>query len=189
MGVLRATDDDAHLLQATARGDERAFEAFYRRYQGPILGYHLRRTGGRELAFDLAAETFAAVVTSAGSFDPARGSAAGWLFGIAANKLRKALERGRVEDSARARLRHEPVVLDDEDLMRVDELASEHDETELARLLATLPEDQRVAILARVVDERPYGEIAAELRCSEAVVRQRVARGLGRLRSRMEGTR
>lgn len=189
MGFLRATDPDAHLLQATARGDERAFEAFYRRYRGPVIGYHLRRTGSRELAFDLAAETFAAVVASSGTFDPARGTAAGWLFGIAANKLRKALLRGRVEDEARTRLRHEPVVLDDEDLLRVDELASRHDESELARLLRRLPEAQRTAILARVVDERSYADIAGELQCSEAVVRQRVTRGLGALRSRMEGTR
>lgn len=189
MAFVRTADSDARLIERTARGDERAFEAFYRRYQGPVIGYHLRRTGGRDLAFDLAAETFAAVIASADRFDASKGSAAGWLFGIAANKLRKALATGRVEDEARARLRHEPVQLDDEDLLRVDELASQHDETELSRLLHKLPAPQRDAILARVIEERSYADIAAELECSEAVVRQRVTRGLGRLRSRMEGTR
>ena len=50
-----------------------------------------------------------------------------------------------------------------------------------------LPGDQREAITARVIDERDYSEIAKDLRCSEAVVRQRVSRGLGALRARMEG--
>jgi RNA polymerase sigma-70 factor (ECF subfamily) len=38
--------------------------------------------------------------------------------------------------------------------------------------------------LAHVVDEQPYSEIAAEMECSEAVVRQRVSRGLTELRAR-----
>jgi RNA polymerase sigma-70 factor, ECF subfamily len=180
--------DDAALLAAAAAGDEQAFAAFYRRHVAAVTGFHLRRTGRRELAFDLTAETFAAVVVACGEYDPARGSASGWLFGIAANKLRESLRRGRVEDAARRRLGHAPVVLHDDDLVRVDELASRGDEARLAALLAELPEDQRSAITARVVDERPYEEIAADLRCSEAVVRQRVHRGLRRLRQRMQET-
>jgi RNA polymerase sigma factor (sigma-70 family) len=58
----------------------------------------------------------------------------------------------------------------------------------LTILLGDLPADQRTALLARIVDERPYDEIASELRCSEAVIRQRVHRGLRRLRSGLEGT-
>lgn len=181
--------DDSALLLAAARGDERAFEVFYRRHLAAVTGFHLRRTGRPEVAFDLTAETFAAVVVACGTFDPARGGATGWLFAIAAHKLRDSLRRGRVEASARERLRHEPVALEDADLARVEELASTTGEARLRALLADLPADQRAAVLARVVDERPYEEIAAELACSEAVVRQRVHRGLRRLRSGMEGTR
>jgi RNA polymerase sigma factor (sigma-70 family) len=180
--------DDAALLAAAADGDERAFEAFYRRHLAAVTGFHLRRTGRPEVAFDLTAETFAAVVVACGSFDPTRGSATGWLFGIAANKLRDSLRRGRVEATARERLRHEPIALEDADLARVEELASAADEGRLAALLEDLPAEQRAALLARVVDERPYEEIAAELACSEAVVRQRVHRGLRRLRSGLEGS-
>lgn len=181
--------DDAALLAAAAAGDERAFEVFYGRYLGPVIGFHLRRSGSRELAFDLAAETFAALVASIDRFDPERGTAVGWLFGIASNTLLKSLRAGRVEAEARTRLRYEPVQLDDQDLIRVDELASLNDESRLAMLLARLPDEQREALLARVVEERSYGEIAADMQCSEALVRQRVKRGLGSLRARMEGSR
>ena len=55
-------------------------------------------------------------------------------------------------------------------------------------MLDELPAAQREALTARVVDERDYRDIAAELECSEAVVRQRVARGLKTLRTQMEET-
>lgn len=185
--------DDRHrdedLLVATARGDNAAFEVFYRRHLAAVTGYHLRRTGERETAFDLTAETFAAVVVACPTFDPDRGSALGWMFGIAANKLRTSLRQGRVEREARARLGIEPVVLEDADLERVEELASVVDEQRLARLLASLPVAQREAIVAHVLDDRSYDEIAADLQCSNAVVRQRVARGLKTMRTRLENSR
>ena len=45
-------------------------------------------------------------------------------------------------------------------------------------LLETLAPEQRDAIKAHHVEERGYAEIAAELRCSESVIRKRVSRGL-----------
>jgi RNA polymerase sigma-70 factor (ECF subfamily) len=40
-----------------------------------------------------------------------------------------------------------------------------------------------------VLDERSYAEIAAEMDCSELLVRQRVSRGLKALRSRIKDSR
>jgi RNA polymerase sigma-70 factor (ECF subfamily) len=76
----------------------------------------------------------------------------------------------------------EPIALTDRDLERVEERAAAGG-PELERALAALPEPIRLALLARVVDERGYDEIAAELECSEQLVRQRVHRGLARLRA------
>jgi RNA polymerase sigma-70 factor (ECF subfamily) len=49
-------------------------------------------------------------------------------------------------------------------------------------VLSELPPEQRRIVAARVSDERPYGELAGELHTSEAVVRQRMSRGLAALR-------
>jgi RNA polymerase sigma factor (sigma-70 family) len=73
-------------------------------------------------------------------------------------------------------------VTDDEQLLA----AARDGDGDLERALAQLPAAEREAIEGRVVDERGYAELAAELRCSQAVVRQRVSRGLRRLRSAME---
>jgi DNA-directed RNA polymerase specialized sigma24 family protein len=60
-------------------------------------------------------------------------------------------------------------------------------EVKAVEAMEELPRDQRAALTARLVDERAYGEIAGAEGVSEAVVRQRVSRGLAGLRRRMKG--
>jgi RNA polymerase sigma-70 factor (ECF subfamily) len=177
-------DDDRELLRRIARGDEHAFGAFYRAHLDAVVAFLRRRVPEPELAFDLAAETFAAVALTAGSY-AGDGPPVAWLFGIARNKLRESLRRGRVEDEARRALGLEPIALEDEALARVEERAAAGGPA-LERLMADLPAQTRQALLARVVHERGYDEIAAEMRCSQQVVRQRVHRGLARLRAGLE---
>ncbi len=181
----RVDGDDAALLLAARAGDCAAFELFYRRWLPVVTRFHLRRSGSREAAFDLTAETFAGLVATLEDFDQQRGSAAAWLFGIAEHKLGTSRRRGRVEARARRELGHRRLSLDDEDLARVDELASLGGYERVQELLSELPAEQEAAVRARVLDERSYAEIAVELRCSQAVVRQRVHRGLHRLRERL----
>jgi RNA polymerase sigma-70 factor (ECF subfamily) len=170
--------EDAQLLgeNSPSRAGE-AFAVFYSRHERRIVTYFLRRTGRAEVAADLAAETFARALESRRRFDATRGPAIAWLFGIAANVLSESVRVGRVERAARDRLRLEPVVLDDAMLTAVAALADG------SELLGGLPPAEAEAIGARVLDERGYPEIAAQVGCSEAVVRQRVSRGLARLRT------
>ena len=183
MGMAPVWDDtpDEQLLART-RGEPSAFGVFYRRHEDRVLGYFLARVGDPEVAADLTAETFAAALVSAHRFRPRKKKpASAWLFGIARNNLAMSRRSGRVEARARRRLGMAPLVLTDEAIERISEL----NQTPLA-LMDELPGDQREAIRARVIDERDYPEIAMDLRCSEAVVRKRVSRGLGALRARME---
>lgn len=171
----RATD--AALLTA----DADAFGAFYRRHAPVLLGWLRKRTGQADLAADLTAETFARALQGRRSFDPARGDARAWLFGIARNVLARSLESGRVENETRRRLGMEPLQLDDGAIRAIDEQAGE-----AVALLATLPSDQVAAITGRVIDDQEYDDLAGTLGCSESVVRKRVSRGLNSLRESME---
>jgi RNA polymerase sigma factor (sigma-70 family) len=175
---------DAALLAAGARGDADAFAALYRRNLPLVLRWLLRQTGDRELSADLAAEVFAAALVSARRYEPERGPVVAWVLGIAHNKLRESRRRHRVEESARRRLGFEPIVLGDADLERVEELAC--GESQLQALLDGLPPDQREALRGRVLEERPYAELAARMSCSELVLRKRVSRALKTLRSQVE---
>ena len=175
---------DAQLLAATAT-DADAFGVFYRRHVRWVLAVCARRGRDPELAADVTAEVFATALAASDRFEPARGPAGGWLFGIALNKLADAQRRGHAERRARQRLGIPSIALTDDDIARIDELASLVSGGDVAQLLAPLPPEQRAAIHARIVQEREYHEIAGELDLSEAAVRQRVSRGLATLRARM----
>ncbi len=95
---------------------------------------------------------------------------------------RRHLARGRAEQRARRRLGIARDTVGDEDLERVDELVG--GSGRLLGLLGDLPETQRLAVQARVIEERDYDEIASASGVSQAVVRQRVKRGLAWLRAR-----
>jgi len=173
---------DEELLAETASNPE-AFGAFYRRHEKSVLLYFLRRTASPEVSADLTAEVFAAALESSKRFRAGKAPAAAWLFGIAKNKLAASQTRGRVEERARKRLGAEPLLLTDEAIERVEQLADQARESEsLSAMLDDLPPDQREAIRRHVLEELPYNELSKELRCSEAVVRQRVSRGLRTLR-------
>lgn len=172
--------DDEELLLA-ARNDAEAFSVFYRRYEPAVLLFFRRRGLDAELSADLTAEVFAAALAGLWRYRPGRAPVQAWLFGIARHKLARSHRRGRVEARARRALRMSPLALTDEDLERVDQISS----GVVLKLLDDLPSDQRVVVQAHIVDERPYAEIARELRCSEAVVRKRVSRGLARLRDQL----
>jgi RNA polymerase sigma factor (sigma-70 family) len=176
---------DGQTLLSAARVDAQAFAAFYRHFERPVLGFFMHATGSPELAADLTAETFARALESVAAYDPARGRADQWLFGIARNVLGSSYRTGRVESAARERLGLPPLILDDHASETIARLTAPDQQVTLA--LAELPEEQQRAIDARVVHDREYAEIAGELRCSEAVVRQRVSRGLRTLRARLAG--
>jgi RNA polymerase sigma-70 factor (ECF subfamily) len=153
-------------------------EELYRSHARRIAGYLMRATGDAEVAADLTAETFAAALVSRGRYRPEMGAPTTWLYGIAANKLKDWRRRGYAEDRARRRLRIERPPLSDDDVAEFNRLA---DEVTADALLDVLPADQRSALQARVLDDRPYGEIAAapdpSRRCGRRGRRRRAGRG------------
>lgn len=183
-----AKASDAELLRLTPAYGE-AFGVFYDRYEREVLVFFWRRTRRADLAADLTAEVFAAALESAARFDadPTRtdlGQARAWLYTIARRQMADAWERGRVENAARARLNAEPLVLTGEIIELIERLDAQG--SDVLGLLEELPEEQRLAVKGRVVDECDYVELSRRLSVSESVVRQRVSRGLRALRRRFD---
>lgn len=121
----RALWTDAELLAAVSDRDGAAFAAFYRRHLAEVLAYLRRETGDHELAADLAAEVFAAVLLGAGRYQRQTDSALPWVIGIARHKLLMSWRRGRVEARARRRLGLEPLALDELALEPLTPIGSE----------------------------------------------------------------
>jgi RNA polymerase sigma-70 factor (ECF subfamily) len=159
-----------------------SFDALYVRFREPVLGYFARRVGEPDVAADLMAETFARALVRFRTAPPDEPAA--WLFTIARNLLIDSARRGQVEASARRKLQLEPLVLDDADIQRIEEVAEAADLADTVR--ATLSAADYEALRARAVDEESYAELALRLRCSEAVARKRVSRAIAHMRTVIE---
>jgi len=166
-------------------GDPEDFGRFYDRYVDMLLGYFARRVHDPDVAADLTAETFAAALVARKRFRRATTPAVAWLFGIAQHKLADYRRRGAAEDRMQRRLGIERVPVAEEDAEQIAMLGRDA----AWQLIDELPPDQREAVRAHVLEDRSYGDIAADSHTSEAVVRKRVSRGLGALRSRMGARR
>jgi RNA polymerase sigma factor (sigma-70 family) len=170
---------DTELLSLTD-AKPHAFGTFYERHDKAVFAYLWRRTGDAEAALELTAEVFAAAIIGSRRFDPSRGPARAWLFGIANNKLAASRRQHALEEAARRRLGIRRLEFTDEMLDRVEEMADASHSGYL-RGLERLGPEERDAVEARVIDERDYADIAAGADASEAAIRQRVSRGLSRL--------
>jgi RNA polymerase sigma-70 factor (ECF subfamily) len=172
---------DAELFQA---GDADAFAEIYDRYVRQVFGWAWSRVG--EHAADLTAEVFARAWLSRSRFRTRDDAPAlPWLLGIAQNVLRDSLRKRRVEDAARWRLGLPRAIGSDSDLDAVDERLSL---SEAARgAVSALPEEDRELLRLRVVEERPYREVAVRLRCTPQAARLRVSRLLRQLQYTLGG--
>jgi RNA polymerase sigma-70 factor, ECF subfamily len=171
---------DAELIRR-ARWDPEALAELYLRYREPLYGWFRSRVS-EAAASELTAEVFAQVALSLKRFrDEAGGSAGPWLYGIGKNLLRRYYDKGRVEEAARRRLGM-PIQAYDLEVERVeDRVAAAELALGLASGLDSLPQDQRDALELRVIEERPYAEVASILGCTETAARLRVMRALGKL--------
>jgi RNA polymerase sigma-70 factor, ECF subfamily len=183
---MGGSSDLSEHRQTSGSFDPDAFAELYTRHERTIAGFLMRRTGSAELAADLTAEVFAAALLAWRRGARPLLDEQAWLFGIAQHKLIDSYRRGRVEDDARRRLGMRPTPVTDESLRQIEALTAD---TPALSLIDQLPDEQRVAVTARVIDGRGYAEIASELRLSEQVVRKRVSRGVKRLRELMGESR
>ena len=179
------------LLRPFRRGaalDAEALDGLYREHAQQLLIYFARRTMDAETATDLVAETFAAAFRDRRQFrGRTREEATGWIYGIARHQLSSFYRRGSVEREAMKRISVERRDLSDEELERIEELAGIADlRQRVSQRLQQLDSSDQDILRLRVVEERDYDEIAAELGIKEDAVRARVSRALKRLRTLIE---
>lgn len=160
----------------------------YRTHAAELLRFFVRRTLQPEVAVDLVGETFAQAFARRGRY---RGredrEAMAWIYGIARLELRMYFRRGVVESRALQRLGVERAPLTEADYERIEELASVASQrAALAEGLASLSVEQRRALQLRIVEERPYHEVAGALEITEQTARARVSRGLRALQRAAE---
>lgn len=176
---------DHDLLRAHVEGDPEAFGLLFARHRDRLWAVALRTSGDREEAADALQDALVAAFSRAGSY---RGDAAvtTWLHRIVVNAC---LDRFR-----RERVRH-ALPLPDDARETVGRLAADasppedpadHAEREEQRrtvlaALATLPAEQRAALVLVDMQGCSVAEAAAVLEVPAGTVKSRCSRGRARL--------
>lgn len=174
-GVRRGLDaiDEEELVRRTAGGDRRAFDELYRR-TSPWLAVRLRRRcADDDVVADVLQETYLAVWRAAGGFagSAASGSAVGWLWTIAANRLVDAFRR-------RARQAQVPPVPLTATVAPAaeDEVMAGRVGQDLEQALLVLPAELRQVLRAMVLDGFSVRETSLLLGVPEGTVKSRARR-------------
>ncbi|MES2128322.1 MAG: RNA polymerase sigma factor [Pseudomonadota bacterium] len=178
---------DIELLRQVRAGTTAAFQALYRRHQGPLYRFALLRCGSADTAADVVQEVFMGVLTDSFKFDPLRGLFQNFLFGVARNLILK-------HEAPRQRLASLPEAGEDEEgAMEAGSDAGEPLkrmlENELAeqvrRALAQLAPHYRDVVILYEMHELSYLEIADICQVDIGTVRSRLSRGRAALVKRL----
>lgn len=158
------------------------FERLYRANVEAVTSYFARRSADPHVVADLTADTFVTAITSFASFDPGKGSARSWVFGIARHVYAAHCEaygqqRDRLERLAGRR---------DLEPDQVEELLDRIDAERAGRALVTglgaLPDRDRALVeLVDLAGLRPK-EAAAVVGVTPGAVRMRLMRARAQLR-------
>lgn len=172
-------------LVARARGgDGEAFRLIFERYTRPVISFIFYMVNRRDLAEELAQETFVRAYRGLRSMrDGARVST--WLFGIAKNVALESIRRGRREravvelDDPSAK-----GVRDDSPSPAVRLLDVELNE-QVRRALLRLDEEKRLVFTLKVYQQRSYEEIAEITGFSIPKIRNDLHRARAEMRRRL----
>jgi RNA polymerase sigma-70 factor (ECF subfamily) len=169
-------------LLECASGSQSAVGEIYAREKDKLRAVAHRIVHDRSRAEDVLHDAFAQILRSAKDFDPARGSARGWIYAIVRNAaLKMQANAGR------------ELALDDDALNAICE--REHslpnpascipDSMALRAMLDHLEPNRRASVLLAIIDGRTHEEIAEYLRVPVGTVKAWIRRELVALRRQL----
>ena len=168
---------DVQGVERLRERDAQAFRSLIDRLQQPITGYLHRLVGDREVALDLAQDTFVQVYKE---IDKTSGELAldAWIYRIATNYGLRYLNRKRLRQFVQLESRENF----DESLA----IAGPEDQTEtrilIEQALGTMKPKDAAVLQLHYGDGFTYEEIGQIMEMSSEAVRKRVARGVEKFR-------
>jgi RNA polymerase sigma factor (sigma-70 family) len=169
-------------VEGARDGAAAEFERLYRANVDAVTAYFARRSADPHVVADLTSDTFVTAITSFGSFDPGKGSARAWVFGIARHVYAAHCEAyGQQQDRLQRLAGRRDLELDQvEELL--DRIDAERAGRDLVTGLSMLAErDRSLVELVDLAGLRPK-EAAAVLGVTPGAARMRLMRARAQLR-------
>ena len=165
------------LMIEAAQRDRAAFAPLYERYVDQIFAYAHTLTRNRELAEDVTASTFAKAIEDLPRFEWRGVPYSAWLYRVAANLVARQARRAPWVDIDT----HQPV-----DTASPEVIVEQRDrEATVRAAVATLPHDQRQAVLLRFGGDLRNREIGEIMGRSEGAVKLLTFRAMTALRKEL----
>jgi RNA polymerase sigma-70 factor, ECF subfamily len=188
---------DADVVALAQQGRDSAFRELIRRYERPVFSLIYRMVRDRELAEDLAQDTFIKVLNHIDRYRP-EFKLSSWLFKIANNVAidhlrRRQLDTISIDGSPHAQTQDaiEATSFDvvGQQESALDEMEARELGGEIERAIASLRPEYRSCIMLRHVEGRSYEEIAATLDLPLGTVKTYIHRARHELRKELEHLR
>ena len=188
---------DAGVVRLAQRGREAAFRELVHRYERPVFALVYRMVRDREVAEDLAQDTFVKVLNHIDRYSPDF-KFSSWLFKIANNVAIDHLRRRQVDTVSLDGNPHattadavEASVLDPEAPQEspLEELEARELGQAIERAIGRLRPEYRACILLRHVEGRSYEEIATTLDLPLGTVKTYIHRARQALRTALDPLR
>ncbi len=188
---------DQDVIRYAREGRESAFRELISRYERPVFSVIYRMIHDRELAEDLAQETFIKVLNALDRYDPSY-KFSSWIFKIAHNATvdhirKKTPETFSLDGSPYARTQEQAEATS---FTAVDTAETPDQYTssrqmgvEIEAALQEIRPAYREAIMLWHIEGRPYDEIASIMDLPLGTVKTYIHRGRNELRKRLEHLR
>ena len=180
------TQTDKQLLGRIQKGDENAFVDLFRRRNGGVYRFALAICGRRDWAEEIVQEVFVALMNSAQTLDPEKGSMQSWLYSVARNQTRKRLEKESryvafAQDTEGFDL---PEALSTQESV-LDALTHRERLDALDEAIAELPSPFREVLVLCDLEEANYDVAAGLLECPVGTIRSRLSRARAMLAAKL----
>lgn len=185
---------DTELLRLMRTGDGAAFQALYRRHQGPLYRFAMLRSGSPDTAADIVQEVFMGLLTDSFKFDPLRGALPNFLFGVARKLILKheaprQREQSLDWDEGDDGDGDDPIEMGSEAAEPLRHILSEEVAEQVRRAIGMLAPHYRDAVILFEMHELSYLEIAEICQVDIGTVRSRLSRGRAALAKRLAAHR
>ena len=175
---------NSELVKKSQLGDKSAFEELVKRHQDLVFSLSFKLTGNKELANDVAQESFIRAWKAIEKFrgDSTFGT---WIYRITVNTAWTLRKKAKKHYSLNIEDTQEPVVIDekkDPELVAINSDLS----VVLRKALNQIPLEQRIIVELKNIEGRSHKEIADYLDISVTAAKVRLHRAHQKLRNILE---
>jgi len=189
-------DPDVQLMLRTQEGDEQAFALLVENYQDRLISIFTHVFHSQDQAEDLAQDVFMRIYRARMGYKPTAKFST-WLFRIANNlasnsqrnkgRKREVAFKGGVTESGSMGVRPEEHIVADKSAFLPTRQLDQHEMKDLVQdAIASLNENQRIAVLLHKFEGMSYADIGETMELSISAVKSLLSRARENLRMKLE---